>query len=75
MHTRAMRTHFEIIRDAGGFEAVARRLGLEAKRLTVRSWAVRNSIPGAYWQAFAEAGLATLSELAAAAAAAADEAV
>lgn len=65
----AMRTHADIIRDAGGPVAVHDGLGLEAKQHTVRSWLQRDSIPADHWKACALAGFATLDELATAAAA------
>lgn len=63
-----MRSHQQIIRDAG-VDAVHGACGLAEKQLTVRSWAQRNSIPAEHWKALALAGIATLAELAEAAAA------
>ncbi len=70
-------SHRDIIDRAGGpaatskaispIEEAASRLPVDAN--TVKAWKRQNSIPGAYWQAFRDADLATLSELAAAAAA------
>lgn len=58
-----MRNHTEIIRDGGGPLAVAEQLGL-AQFYTVRSWHARNSIPRWAWKRLADAGLASLEELA-----------
>lgn len=69
-----MRTHASIIRDAGGAHAVARMLlpatGVAEATLQsrVRGWVLSSSIPGEYWSACAELGVAGLEELAAAAA-------
>lgn len=59
-----MRTHSQIIHDAGGPMAIKRRLSLSATIHTIRSWAARNSIPAEYWSSVATAKLATLKELA-----------
>lgn len=59
-----MRTHAEIIKDATA-PAVQGRLGLSLH--TVRSWAQRDSIPADQWKPLADAGFATLDELAEAA--------
>lgn len=64
-----MQTHADIIRRAGGPSAVSERIGIPGRVHTVRSWAQRNSIPGERWKSFADAGIATLEELAQAAAA------
>ena len=61
-----MRTHVEIIK-AAGTDAIVERAGLSVSVHTVRSWRQRGSIPGEYWKAISDAGLATLTELAAAA--------
>ncbi|ALJ08259.1 hypothetical protein JL11_07820 [Brevundimonas sp. DS20] len=63
-----MRTHDQIIADAGGPMAVKKRLDLSKPIHTVRSWSARKSIPAEYWHGFASTGLATLEELAEAAA-------
>jgi hypothetical protein len=63
-----MRTHADIINDAGGAAALHDKLGLLGKIHTVRSWGQRDSIPADQWKAIADAGLATLEELAEAAA-------
>ena len=62
-----MRTHLQVITDAGGYKAAAERLGLMPNR--VRFWERRQAIPPEEWAAVAQAGLATLEELARAAAA------
>ena len=59
-----MRTHKQIVKDSGG-DALIGKLGIDVSVWTVRAWRARNSIPGPYWQAFADHGLATLAELAA----------
>ncbi|MDP1598988.1 hypothetical protein [Phenylobacterium sp.] len=61
-----MRSHQQIITDANGPSAVARIVGAEAG--TAKQWRRNDSIPAAYWAAMADAGLATLEELAVAAA-------
>lgn len=60
-----MRTHSQIINDAGGVAAVARALGAPYNR--VRQWPPSDSIPAPYWAAIVEAGFSTLDELALAA--------
>jgi len=64
-----MRTHREVIRDAGGVTAFARKLSLSPKAATVQSWWQRDSIPNQYWLLVAQLELASLPELALAAAA------
>lgn len=61
-----MRTHHQIISDVGGYRALAERLGQPAER--VRFWERRRTIPPEQWKAISDAGLATLEELAEAAA-------
>lgn len=61
-----MRTHRAIIEDAGGQTVVGRLLGVDGN--TVKQWKRSDSIPGPYWREFARHGLATLEELAEAAA-------
>lgn len=63
-----MRTHKQIIRDAGGPLYVATILGMTDTPWTVRSWSARSSIPAPYWLELAVLGLASLEELAEAAA-------
>ena len=63
-----MRSHADIIREAGGAHEVRKRLGLKPKQFeTVKSWFVRDSIPGEYWAAFRDCQFCTLEELATAA--------
>ena len=66
-----MRTHAQIVREYGAQALrnllVGRGCDLGNPSTTQR-WADRDSIPGEYWNAIAEAGIASLEELAAAAA-------
>ncbi len=70
-------SHRDFIDSGGGSTAVSRRISeieLAAGRPavsaeTVKAWKRSNSIPGRYWVAFADAGIAGLEDLAAAAAA------
>lgn len=69
-----MATHSDIIERAGGVTEVRRKLekaGIVLPDETVRSWPKRaggsGSIPGEYWSALADCGVATLEELALAA--------
>lgn len=57
-----MRTHLQIISDAGGYRALAKKLGLPAER--VRFWERRKSIPADQWAAVAASKVASLKELA-----------
>lgn len=59
-----MRTHSDIIREAGGASKFARRIG--AVPNNVKAWLRNNSIPGPWWKAVSDARIATLPELAAA---------
>lgn len=61
-----MRTHTQIIMSAGDGPAFAKAIGAPYNR--VRQWIPTDSIPAPYWSAVVEAGLATLEELATAAA-------
>ena len=61
-----MRTHLQILSDAGTDGEIAARLGLKAHQ--PRDWRIRKSIPADQWIAFSTNGLATLEELAEAAA-------
>ncbi len=61
-----MRTHLQIIKDAGGPSAIGRIVGAEAN--TAKQWKRNDSIPAPYWAALADAKVATLDELAKAAA-------
>lgn len=63
----AMRTHRQIIEEAGGPAGIAR--AAKADRGRAKQWARNDSIPGPYWALIAAAGLASLEELAGAAAA------
>lgn len=56
-----MRTHLQIISDAGGYQAIAATLGLPAER--TRFWVKREAIPQDQWPPVIRAGLATLDEL------------
>ena len=58
-----MRTHQQIIDDAGGPSTMDRAAG--AKSGTAKQWKRLNSIPAPYWAEIARQGLATLEELAA----------
>ena len=62
-----MANHAEIISRNGKDADVAAKLGVNLHQ--VRDWRLRNSIPAEKWQAISDASLATLEELAAAAAA------
>lgn len=67
-----MRTHFEIIKAAGGPHALAsalhERVGGELPTLQsrVRGWSLQGSIPSEYWPTIVDLRVATLEELAAA---------
>ena len=61
-----MRTHIQIIEDAKGPTALARAIGVDPN--TAKAWGRNKSIPGAHWVSVAAAGIATLEELALAAA-------
>ena len=69
-----MRSHGQIITEAGGPHAVARMVHrhVEADEVTVqkrvRAWAVTGSIPGEYWALLDRLAVAPVAELAAAAA-------
>lgn len=60
-------THADIIEAAGGASALARAIGADPN--TVKQWKRGDSIPAPYWQSIAEADIATLTQLAEAAAA------
>jgi len=62
VHCFRMKTHAEIIKRAG-VDAVTKRLGVSPN--TAWSWARRDSIPSPMWIEVAEAGWASLDELAA----------
>ncbi|MDO9334971.1 MAG: hypothetical protein Q7T61_01090 [Caulobacter sp.] len=59
-----MRTHEQIIEQAGGYKGLAAKVKQPEER--VRFWERRKSIPAPYWMAVTEAGLATVDELLAA---------
>lgn len=60
-----MRTHEQIIRDAGGYKALAKTIapGDEVLGKRARFWEMRKSIPHDQWPAIIAAGIATLDEL------------
>lgn len=60
-------SHSEIIARADGSAALARKIGQDPN--TVKAWKRTDSIPAPHWQAIADKGVATLQELAEAAAA------
>jgi hypothetical protein len=62
-----MKTHKQIIQAAGA-QSVIDRAGLGVTIHTVRSWQQRDGIPAQYWAALDASGVASLAELAAAAA-------
>lgn len=65
MHCRLMRTHRQIVSEAGATQIASQR-GVSIH--TVRAWMRRDSIPSEHWRDLANQGQATLEELAAAAA-------
>lgn len=60
-----MRTHNQIIKDAGG-PATVQLFFRDVPIATIRGWVQRRSIPSEYWMAFDTLGWASLTELAAA---------
>jgi hypothetical protein len=62
-----MRSHRDIIRDAGGAPRVHERLH-GVKLETVKSWSVRNRIPSDHWRAMVDNNFCTVEELMTAAA-------
>lgn len=60
-------THGDLIERGGGPAKVGASLDPPVDGNTVKGWKRNDSIPGPYWQAFADARIATLEELAAAA--------
>lgn len=58
-----MRTHAEIIRDAGGWRALRERLGLPEESGKVKFWFFRDSIPAEYWKTICDFGMTTPEEL------------
>jgi len=66
-----MRTHAQIVRDYGAQALRSHLIGRGydlGNASTTQRWADRDSIPGEYWNAIADAGIASLDELATAAA-------
>ena len=61
MHICGMRSHREIVNDAGA-DWLAAKLGVSVN--TSRSWARRDSIPAEHWLALVEARKASLGDLA-----------
>jgi hypothetical protein len=61
-----MRTHEQIIIDAGGPTRLAKLIGIEPGK--AKQWRRNSSIPGPYWAALTAAKVAKLDELAHAAA-------
>lgn len=57
-----MRSHSQIVKDAGAVEAIADRHGVSVH--TVRSWIQRNSIPAEHWARLAGDDCEALIELA-----------
>jgi hypothetical protein len=64
-HSITMRTHRQIIAEAGGYQAFAAKIdaGNDVLKRNARFWERRNSIPHEQWPALIAAGLATLDEL------------
>ena len=65
-YSMVMRSHSDIIEAAGGAARLARRLKVPSNR--INQWKRLDSIPPRYWPGMAERDLASLEELAAAAA-------
>lgn len=59
-----MRSHQQIIKDAGKDEDVAPMIGDDVKFFNVRDWRLRDSIPATRWKRFVDLGLTTFEELA-----------
>ena len=57
-----MRTHEQIIADAGGYQSLASRLGRPKSQ--VRFWERRKRIPARFWADVADKRVASLRELA-----------
>lgn len=62
-----MRTHAEIIRDAGGWRALRERMRHPETDSRAKFWFFRDSIPAEYWKEVTDLGLTTADELALAA--------
>lgn len=58
-----MRSHEDIIADAGGPAALGRKVGADPN--TAKKWKQNGSIPSAYWAEISRQEIATLEELAA----------
>ena len=59
-----MRTHAEIISEAGGWRELRRQLGMATDDSRPKFWFFRDSIPSEYWVPLVELSLTTLEELA-----------
>jgi hypothetical protein len=57
-----MSDHKAIIVRSGGSTVLGQRIGVVEN--TVKAWKRNNSIPGSYWKAIVDAGLASYGELA-----------
>lgn len=62
LYISGMRTHSDIIDDAGGPSQFARSIGVEPN--TVFPWRRADRIPAAHWAVISGQNLATLDELA-----------
>lgn len=62
-YVTAMRSHQEIVKEAGSDRVVAALMGGDIKTYVVRDWRRRNSIPAERWRRFVELRLATFDEL------------
>ena len=58
-------SHRDLITRGGGPSRVAEAIGEDREK--VKKWSAADSIPGPYWQAMQDGGIATLDELATAA--------
>jgi len=63
-HNGKMKSHKDIIAGAGGVKEFCEKIGVSAQDHG-RFWLSRDSIPAAYWMKVADAGLASLADLAA----------
>ena len=59
-----MRSHSQIIIDAGGYRKVSEQLHWPGRIQTIKSWVLRDNIPCEYWRALVDQRIATLDELA-----------
>lgn len=64
-YASGMRSHQQIVKDAGRDEEVASLVGDDVKFFNVRDWRLRDSIPAERWKRFVDLDLATYEELAA----------